>query len=541
MGCLRKLLALIAILITGLWARLPIEKVAAAEVDGSEPTGRTLRFYSMAIRDLPPTLAETQAFLAGSTTLDELITTWLATPEHQTRMRRYFSDSWPVLATFTPFYFLTLEKNASGIYRLAEKPDCGPADAVSAPAWWLPEGETVSICKTSTSDAFSYAGDPKLNCYDYFDGFLDPKCGCGPHQLMCEPKELRLKLAVDNNNEIQRRGLYVYNNDLSWFDFLGGNFFYGNRSLYHLYLWEQGLMQRGLVPVETVLTALRSIPLVDWVRADFPPGVERAGIVTSSTFLSTYNTFYARPRALSLNLLCHDVDGRLNPDDFKEFVNKSLTVANLDHAKKEKCNTCHFGLDNLASALFGYDAIGDAELYLDPFPSQAAHVFGENVSGPGALIKGFIERAAGFHECMAKTAWTSLTGLSWANSLSKADRDVFTGLAQTGPRALTQGIIKSSQLRTGGYTPTAAVVAPTVTWAQVAPIVAKSCSGSSCHSTGSFHTQYVDNESLFRERAKLIAERVALTGGGKMPPLSAAHPLSAADQQTILDFANSAK
>jgi hypothetical protein len=411
-------------------------------------TGRTFRFYSFMTRDQPPSLQETAAFLAGETTLDAKLDEWLASAEHRERIRRFFRDSWPALAGFTPMWAHDLLTNADGNFYLREKGDCLPEEVVTSEAWWLPAGEVVSICSSSTSDAFKYPGPPVLDCSDYMGGLLEPQCGCGPSLLLCIPLEMRDKLQVDNNNEIPARGLHVYENSLSWFDFFGGDYFYGNRPHYLHYVLSQGQMVQGLVSADAILAELRAIPMEEPKVLSFPAGPPRAGVVTATAFLSDYNTFYSRPRQLSLNMLCQDVDARLNTPPTSTYANKELPSITLAHAGKSGCATCHLALDNHASTLMGYEIWGDINPNV-PFPSQAGHAFGETGEGPAFLVRGFVERAEPFAACMAKSAWTSLTGLSWDTALTDTDRQAFTELAAQGPRPLLQGIMRSTALRAG--------------------------------------------------------------------------------------------
>ena len=446
------------------------------------PTGRTLRFISLAIRDAPPSLEETDRFLSGETSLDTFVAEWLESPKHEERVRRYFSDFFGIAVGFTPFDSFLLEKNGSGVYRLRQKPDCTLAEAVSRPAWWLNEGETILICPTSTSDAFRYpstdpvvmaecaGADPLLTnngchvlCSASANQAGDPRCGCGPEQLLCMPCERTgarssaCDPASARNRELEHaldlepveRGLHVYRNGLSWFDYLGGNFFYGPRALYLYYLHGQGQLMTTALSAETAIAQLRTIPLNGATTAAWPAGFERAGVVTSPGYLNTYNTFRGRARALSLKLLCHDVDQRLNTDRFEGYPNPTFTAADRDHGSDQRCSYCHYGLDNQASMLFGYHPDGAAQYDYDPLPSQEGHVFGQDLAGPAALVRGYVERGPGFDECMAKRTWTSFTGLSWEETLSDPDRAGFLEMSRKGPRALIRAILTSPVLRMG--------------------------------------------------------------------------------------------
>ncbi len=441
----------------------------------SEPlpaTGSTLRFASLAVRDRPPSYEETLEFLEGGKTIPEFVAEWRETPEHDVRMRRYFADFFGVYVGYTPFSGFELVLGEEGTYSLAgtdyigvpPKPTCTQEEALAQPAWWLEEGETILICPESASDAFTYQPDnpedPLISCDSGYSQGLDEHCGCGPYQLLCMPCEVRgsvdgecipnagrnRELEEDFNQEPIERGMYVYENNLSWFDYFGGDFFYGGRDLYLYYIQMQGGLMTGEVDPDEVIQDLWAIPVDGAAVAPWPAGAERAGVVTSPGFLDTYNTFRGRARILSLALLCHDVDYTLNVDDYEEFRNPDLTQADVDHGSIPECAVCHYGMDNQASMLFGYDRDARSHYYYDIFPSQVGHVFGEDAEGPAALVEAYVERGPGFDACMANTAWTSLTGLSWEGDLTEAERTVLTNLAEGGPRPLVEGILTSDRL-----------------------------------------------------------------------------------------------
>lgn len=416
---------------------------------GAAPTGRTLRFLSLAIRDKPPSLSEVKAHLDQSKTLEASIDDWLKSPEHKDRIRRYFTDMMGFYSATGAFdsFFLKKDKK-SGVYHLPSRPRCEAADALAKPAWWLEANQTFLICPTSTSDAFRFGADREIRC----DGSValdeDARCGCGPYQLSCIPDDIGIEFDPEMNKEPANRGLNVYENDLTWLDFFGGNFLVGHRSLYLWYMHSHGLLIMGQVTPDAALASLRSIPMKDWVRADFPTGFERAGIVTAPGFLSTYNTAQSRIRALSRILTCKDVDPSMNfAGKLTGFVNPDLTTALKDHGKNPRCSGCHLGMDNQMTALFGFYIDGVATWDAEPQLSQKGHAFGEPGSGPGFLVDRYVNHAPEFHECMAKTAWTSLTALNWDSSLSASDRAAMTLLSKKGPKSLIQGILKSPLLQ----------------------------------------------------------------------------------------------
>ncbi len=470
-------LLVVAVLLVGLGCPPPVPADPPAAAPVTPPTGSTLRFLSLAIRDVPPSIEETTAFLAGDRSLDSFTTEWLASPQHEARVRRYFSDFFGLTVGFTPFDQFLLEPNASGVYRLASKPDCTLDEAVAAPAWWLDEGETILMCPTSLSDEVVFplvTDDPTcvgidpsevgsgcfVLCNAVANQQSDPRCGCGREQLLCLPCEQtgadpstcdvvgrpdltrNREVERDFNQESVERGLFAYQQNLSWFDYLGGDFFYGTRGLYLSYLLGQGAIFTQEVSTADAVAQIRALPVVGSGRAPWPTGVmPRAGLVTSPGYLDTYNTVRGRARALSQRLLCHDVDETLNIDDFRDYPNPNHTPADIAHGSNPRCNFCHFGMDNQAAMLFGYDRDGTAQFI--NIQSQIGHVFGEDGVGPADLIRGYVERGPGFDECMAKRAFNSFSGLSFDQVLTDAERAEFTRLAKGGPKPLIEGILQS--------------------------------------------------------------------------------------------------
>ena len=203
----------------------------------------------------------------------------------------------------------------------------------------------------------------------------------------------------------------------------------------------------GDVTAEEAIGQLWAIPMDHDVEAPWPWGAERAGVVTSPGFLNTYNTFRGRARILSLKLLCHDVDSSLNPDGYAEFLNPNFTESDIAHGERPECSYCHYGMDNQASMLFGYDFSGWSEYYTGAMPSQLGHVFGQDAEGPSALVSGYLERGAGFETCMASSTFHSLTGLSFESDLTVAEQADLTERVEGGPRALVEAILTSPVLR----------------------------------------------------------------------------------------------
>ena len=252
--------------------------------------------------------------------------------------------------------------------------------------------------------------------------------------------------------EFARRAVNVYDEGGTWMDLLGGNYLYANRFVYHYYMYtlnpdeflEYVSMDEKEENVDFAINIDRiwDIPVNDWIRTEFPIGVERAGVVTSPMFLQRFNNFRTRIRALTENLLCRDVDGTSNIDGNKILHNPDLDELTLTHPTDPLCALCHYPMDNMGSTIMQWEE--EAELY-HPL-STVGHVFGKTGEGPSFLMRGYIERAPEFFPCMAKRAWESFSGVEW-DLLTKTQQASFIEYAKAGPRSLLQGVMLSPLMR----------------------------------------------------------------------------------------------
>jgi len=407
-----------------------------------------MRLASFVLRDASPSAAEARAFHEGKSSYASLIATWRTSPAHRERVRRYFTElvgvRTEVLAVF-PSYLL--KKNAEGAYYLAAKTACETGEAVETEAWWA-TGK-VLMCADSQSDALRYGGASDLAVCSRVsaDGLLDPRCGCGPKQVLCLPEEAAPKSYQALRGEIGARGLYAYENRLPWSEFLDGNAFWGNRYLYHIYVLTQGGILWGDSPDATTLKTLQSIPIATPARAAFPAGPSRAGILTSPAFLQQYNTFRSRVRGIAERLLCTDVGPQLAPDNIKSFVNPSLTAADRAHGAKAACASCHYAMDNIGSAFLPWSPLGFNLSHASYNSiSTRAHAFGQAGEGVAFVGKAIRERSNLFNACMAKRAWEGFAMGVW-EKLPPASQAAFADASAHGPRALIDAIIDSNELR----------------------------------------------------------------------------------------------
>lgn len=500
-----------------------------------------MRFMSLTIQDSPISVSDAKAVASGSTTLTELIDTWLASDAHKVRIKRYFNDQYGVGPEFnTISSAFILQQQSDGAYYLEDKGTCSETISIED-AWWLNEGESIKVCTNtlSTRIFFEYEGKDDLACTSAGStGIGADECGCGPRMALCYPHDLSTTLLDHVRYEFRERGLYVYENDLSWFDLFGGNFFYGSRVLYKHYL-DQQAFGRNIEPSLTDLVDLTALPLTTYERRDFPAtgSVERAGNVTAPGFLRQYRSIRSRIDILTARLLCKDVDPTLNTEGIATFVNETMAADDIflsgENASNENCSGCHFPMDNMGSTLWLWGENGWYQ-YWGTLGEQdeTGHVFGQAGSGPAFLIQGYLD-ADGYDACMAKTAWEDFSGGFWSDlgSISKAN---FINASKSGPRSLIQSILNSQEIRqlhNRGIPQTIVGGASVYNFeAEINPILKKSCSGGSCHSVSTVigsQYEFIDNAATFK------ASPTDRINDGTMPPSTSALTISEGDQAIL--------
>lgn len=491
---------------------------------------RTLRFLSMAVRDRPPTVEEAQAFYRSEKTIEQLRDEWLLSPEHKDRVARYFSDMLGASNDFfvnNQAYFL--EQNSSGIWYSPSKGDCAAEAAVSRTAWWKEASETISICSNIVSTQLSVTISGKSYSCTWDDGFLRAGCGCGPEQILCYPKSIRLALMGDLAHEFKDRAGYVYTQQLGWDDLLASSSVYGNRALAQFYLINQYIVPWKSAP-SSVISKLRSIPMTEKVWFDTAGmGAPRAGIATSPAFMRRFNNGRSRIRALTDALLCHDVDGSLNTSGISTLVNTDGDDLGRSIVARPQCAVCHYGMDNLASTLFGWNDEG-AFVRWPAQLSQAGHIFGQDGTGPAALMNGLIQRGPGFSTCMGKRAWEDISGRPW-NALTSEEQADFEAAAT--PYALLNGIFQSKALLNARGASSDSLATDTIAFSEANPILQRSCSGASCHDADSslgVPYRFIGDAEAFK---KAPAGRLT---DGTMPPASSGLTLPDSEKALLLQF-----
>lgn len=508
--------------------------VSGTALAGPRDDLRTLRYLSQVLRDSPPTREEAEAVYRGEKSVEQLRDEWLASPAHQERVARYFFD-----LLGAPAYFhvnddaFFLEQNSEGIWYSPSKGDCSAASAVTSTAWWLNADESISICSNIVSTQMAVTISGTYYGCSWTDGFLRTGCGCGPEQILCYPKSLRRELMDDLSQEFKHRAAYVYAQQLTWKDLLASSSVYGNRPLAQFYLLNQYVVPWQTAPTASEIARLRQIPMQEkaWFDAS-TLGAERSGIATTPAFMRRFNNPRSRIRALTDALLCHDVDGSLNTSNISTLVNPDTNALGQSIVTRPQCASCHYGMDNLASTLFGWNDQGTYERWPKQL-SQTGHAFGQDIAGPAALMESYIDRGSGFSECMSKRAWEDFSGRPWS-ALSSEDQSAFLAAAGQSPYALLRGIFQSPALTSARGA--SAVISESSSYSfssDVNPILERSCSGSSCHdaaSTLGVQYRFIGDEAAFRN---VPLKRLQ---DGTMPPASSDKTLPDSERSILIQF-----
>jgi hypothetical protein len=388
----------------------------------------------------------------------------------------------------------------------------------------------------------AFANGSKVRC---ITNLADANCGCGKEQIMCYPREHKGKVMSAIRDEFKNRGLYYYEEDGSWLDLYGGDKFYGNRWLYQHYVYQQDTMPESLNPPQVVIDQIKSLSPTTNSLVDMPDltqnpnysgsdGPERAGVVTSPAFLRRFNNYRARIRAITERLMCKDIDGSLNIDNYSTFNNPNFVAGQpnnvVEHGSQDGCADCHYSMDNFAGTiiLWGDNSQGFFSSWGWNEKSHLGHVFGEDGSGPRFLMEKYTEQDE-FTACMAKKAWEDFSGLGWGE-LSATDQQKFVQAAQSGPRSTIRTILTSSALKkVRNPDPVKETTTTTVTYdfdTDINPILTAKCAP--CHAAGgSQPAKFVDLESNFKSINK------ARLTDGTMPPGGPALTQSEIDKMLI--------
>ncbi len=503
-------------------------------------TRAQLRFISFVMRDQAPSADEAKAFRAGERSLRNLVEEWLGSPGYQQRIRRYFTDMFGVAADHPAVaWSYTLYQSANEGYFYRERrgtPPCTIDQTVTTEAWWLAPGETIRVCPGEVSESLTtLSGGKTITCTSDITLSV-PGCGCGPKMIGCIPRSLVSALSQHIRSEFANQATLAFSQGGTWFDALASQRFFGTKLLYWKYLHSGQMAWDGILPNTQEMEQLAALSTTEWASADYPNKVIRAGLVTSPGFLMQHNNYRVRMRALSEKLLCQPIGSPLNTGGITVFLNPMFTKEDLAHAEKKDCSRCHYPMDNLGSLIFGWDTMGEWRRREDEI-SQIGHAFGRDGEGPRFLIQSFIERGPGFVECMARSAWEDFSGTKW-EELTASDQLSLISLSAQGPKQLIDTMLRSTLLANLGIESDTPEAAPqsALPWTEVAPLIATSCSGSACHSSGSFNTTYVDHQKNVVTHGGAIAERIVAKDGKKMPPLAHQQQLTDVDIQKILKF-----
>jgi hypothetical protein len=397
-----------------------------------------LRYMSFALTDHAPSVEDAKAVAQGEMPVQEVVDAMMTSTRHIERIHRYFHD-WFGFDDYPGLLIddVLLYEDENGVYQHTDSLDpCTPDDTLEAEAWWLEPGQTITVCTEL---------GPEVECdfveEDDEDADVLMPCGCGASMMGCAPLVHLAEMSYAVSHEFANRAVDVYQQGGSWMELLGGDYVYTNRWLYYYYMYTGQPYEMPPGNADD-LQILLKLPTSAYARHSMPAGPERAGVVTSPIFLTRFNNFRSRIRALTENLLCRDVDGRSNIDGTDSFYNEDLDELTLSHADDVECSYCHYPMDNMGSILMDWEeeGLGYGEL------STLGHVYGETGEGPAFLMRGYIERAPEFYGCMAKRAWESFSGASW-ESLDPSDQGAFTEDAESGPRVLLQSVMLSPLMR----------------------------------------------------------------------------------------------
>jgi hypothetical protein len=391
-----------------------------------------IRALSLAARDELPSRAEVEAYTSGARAKSELLDDWSAQASHGERVGRVFGDLFGV--SDSPFVIEeshVLVPNEDGLLESMNGTNrcqidgAGEEGYESVAPWWLDGADTVRICRN---------------------------VGCGPAALRCVPRTEGRKVLDAVRGELAARARYAYGANLDWNALWAGEWVYGNRFLAFVYQYEAKPFEPSPVravpdaaQTSVLVAAMRAVPLQTNVRFTLPSFLPpRAGIVTSPQFLKRHNNFRSRVRGLVQAMACEDVGPTLNTSGIARFVNADLSAFDKQHGVKAGCASCHFGMDNLGSALLGWSDVGHREFW--KMPSQAAHAFGVDGEGPGFLMRTWVARGPGFQACMAKKAWHSFSGGRSFEALPKETRDALVASASGGLRPLVRAVLMAPEL-----------------------------------------------------------------------------------------------
>lgn len=388
-----------------------------------------LRALSYALRDAPPTREEAMSFASGQLSKADLIAAMIDSPDHQERVGRFFHDAFGTHAyPEALFGQKALIRDAQGWYQSSDGfPQCTTlAQMQNIEVWWGSSGQTVPVCSLAA---------------------------CGDYALNCALVSHRPQLMDAIRYEFRDRGLFVYNEGLSWNDLYAGKFFYGNRHLLHKYILDSSIAsgtshvyQASAQNLRSLVDFMFQVPLDKNIQLELPKlGPERAGLVTSPAFMQRFNNFRSRVRALSIGLLCQDVGAWMNPTGMTEFVNKSsLTAFDLSHGNKAACASCHLGMDNWGSTLLGWSDQGNWQWWKTW--SQLGAMQGVEGTGPSFLMENILNQQQPFNTCMAQKAWQSFSqGRPWEH-LSEMEREQLIQAVPSDPRAFLRTLFSLDSL-----------------------------------------------------------------------------------------------
>ncbi len=442
----------------------------------------SFRYMSLVVRDQSPTVFESKVFYENKENFNKFLEEWLQSKEHDERLKRYFQDVFGVKEdVFIMHSDFLLEENHHGVLQSNAKDNDNDGKELNdgvdedgdicsyenstliTTAWWSKAGESVRICNNLRSlvvKSHNRSGD-ETRCYEVGSkNFSSRVCGCGPEQILCLPKKHYENYKSSIRHEFSDRAIFVVKNDKSWFDLMGGDFFYGNKLLYHHYLYLSKIKSHAVFDKSNLLTSndivrLKNLDLENSSYVSFPDvlpnkdsevvslHMEWAGLLTMPGFLKQNASIRSRSQEIVNSFLCSTIDSRLNIGGISEVVNPHVSDEFRRLSKTSGCAGCHVPMDNLATIFINWNDEGVYN-YLNSKES-IGHFLGETGIGPQFLAKTLVENEM-FNECMVKKAWEGFSGTK-IETLSEKERKVLKIFSLEGPKSLLENIFRSKSIQ----------------------------------------------------------------------------------------------
>lgn len=439
-----------------IWRYTPLGDLDDAPAPAYTPASdaQLLRRLSLDLRSDLPEPADVEALLAGTTTLDALVDTYLDSDDFYWTMRLYHRDLVrPRTGIFNKSASLSLIKEieaadgkkvwASTRFRgEASRGYCESGKRVEVAPYW-DRDETVRVCyQTAQTDRFVGAAG-SIDCATEA-GQESALCGCGPHLAWCYRSSEYERVKFSMRQEGARIAEEILRNDLPYTELVTADWTMRNGRLEHFYARLDGELGE-------LTDADVGRP---WTRVDRGPG--HAGVLSTHMFLNyfyngrrwaqrAFETFLCHETVPDFDLLDefpvdHPVSYRTHPD----------AMADINVNSGRACAACHLQLDGLSRVKDRWDNFGQ---YYDtgygdaPVP-QTAIFLGEPVDGMDAFGDA-LGRSEVFADCAANQLWEHLTGHRFQPHETALRRELVAGFIASDHnfRALVKAMVQTDAYR----------------------------------------------------------------------------------------------